>query len=101
MKEFSGQRKPGAPTNLRIITTTNHSATFAWDKPDDIGWPHVESYRYKLIEKNEKNEEIVFDKILPVNTREYRVESLSTEKIYVFEIAAQNFLGCSKFTKCK
>ena len=82
---------PSAPESLKIKDTDEDSLTLTWKPPKKDGGAKVKFYHIYMKEDGGRLVEIakVDDDILT-----YQVTSLKLDKKYVFEILAENDVGC-------
>ena len=83
----AGTAAPGAPQNVRVLATTDHTATLAWDAPT-VAAVHAVTYaRQDFADWRESDDRI--------KETSHRVGRLLPNSAYVFQVVARNASGNS------
>ena len=82
-----GTAAPAAPQNVRVLATTDHSATLAWDAPAAAAVHAVTYARQDFADWRESDDRI--------KETSHRVNRLLPDSAYVFQVVARNASGNS------
>lgn len=83
----AGNAAPAAPQNVRVLASTDHSATLAWDAPAAAAVHAVSYARQDFADWRESDDRI--------KETSHRVGRLLPDTAYVFQVVARNASGNS------
>lgn len=91
--------KPSAPINIQFRNAKSKSVTLCWNQ--EQSWPPIIGFKLVVREVIEGHETEIVNKDLSGDTRMYALPFLSTQKSYMFSIAAKNSIGRGPFGICE